>query len=105
MPTKLPLMHLTLQGSDSCSFQWKIDYNPIQPGETQKAIYGNDATRVARDQWLQQAADVICSVHQPEAAQAYRHLVRSNGLHEELARAILCYVISVKLTPLSSLVI
>jgi hypothetical protein len=73
-----------------------LDYNPTQP---QKAIYGTyNTTRRARDQWLQHAADVICSGHQPEQAeQAYRHFARSNGFHEELARAILVHDISVSL--------
>jgi hypothetical protein len=76
-----------------------LNYNPTQPGERQKAIYGtHNATRKARDHWLQHAADVICSGHQPEQAeQAYRHFARSNGLHEELARAILVHNISVSL--------
>ena len=75
-----------------------LDYNPIQPGERQKAVYGRqNATRKARDQWLQHAADVICSGQQPEVEQAYRHLAWSNALHEELARAILIHDISVSL--------
>lgn len=69
-----------------------LDYNPTQPGETQKAIYGiNNATRKVRDQWLQHAADVIRSERRPEVEQAYRNHARLNGLHEELARAILIY--------------
>jgi hypothetical protein len=55
--------------------QMNLDYNPTQPGERRKAIYGTyNATRKARDQWLQHAANV---------------------LHEELARAILSHDISV----------
>ncbi len=75
-----------------------VDYNPTQPGEKQKEIYGICiATRKARDQWLQRAADFIRSEHQPEAERAYRHFALSNGLHEQLARAILIHDISVSL--------
>ena len=68
----------------------KLDYNPIEPGERQKAIYGiNNATRKARKQWLQHAADVICSGQHSKVEQAFYQLARSNGVHEELSRAIL----------------
>jgi hypothetical protein len=73
-----------------------LDYNPTQPGERQKAIYGiNNATRKARDQWLQRVVGVIRSGHQPEVDEAYRDHARSHGLHEELARAILIHDIEV----------
>jgi hypothetical protein len=89
---------LYLPGLKSRQFQMNLAYSPTQPGETQKAIYGTyNATRKARDQWLQHAAAVICSVHQQEVEQAYRHFAPSNGLHEELARAILVHDISVSL--------
>lgn len=73
-----------------------LDYNPTQPGETQKAIYGiNNATKKARDQWLQRVVGVIRSGHQPELDKAYRDHARSNDLEEELARAILIHDIRV----------
>jgi hypothetical protein len=75
-----------------------LDYNPIQPGEREKAIYGiNNATRKARDRWLQRAVDVICSEHQPKIEQVYRDHARLNGFHEELVRAILIHDIRVSL--------
>jgi len=78
--------------------QMNLDYNPTQPGEGQKAVYGKiNLNRKARRRWLQHAADVICSGRQLEVEQAYRQLARSNGLHEELARAILVHDISVSL--------
>jgi hypothetical protein len=75
-----------------------LKYNPTQPGERQKARYGIcNATRKARDQWVQDAVDVIYSEPHPAVEQAYRDHARSNNLHEELARAILIHDISVSL--------
>ena len=51
----------------------------------------------ARAWWLQRTANLIRSERHPEAEQAYRDHTRSNGLHEELARAILIHDISVRL--------
>ncbi len=77
-------------------YQMNLDYKPTQPEERRKAIYGTyNATRKARDQWLQHAANVIRTEHQPEVQQAYRDHARLNGLHEELARAILSHDIFV----------
>ncbi len=73
-----------------------LEYNPTQSEERRKAIYGTyNATRKARNQWLQHAANVIRSGHQPEVEQAYHDHARLNDLHEELARAILSHDISV----------
>lgn len=47
--------------------------------------------------WLERSADIIRSKRHPEAEQAYRDQAQSNGLHEELARAILFHYISVML--------
>jgi hypothetical protein len=78
--------------------EMNLDYDPTQPGERQKTIYGiYDAARKARDQWLQHAVHVIYSVPQPEVRQAYRHFARSKGFYEKLARAILAHDISVSL--------
>ena len=75
-----------------------LDYDPIQPKEGQKAVYGrNNAIGKARDRWLQRAAGVISSGQWPEVEQAYRQFARSNGFQEELARAVLIHDISVSL--------
>jgi hypothetical protein len=82
-----------------------LDYNPTQPGERQKAIYGTDnATRKARHQWLIRAADVIRFGPCPQVEPIYRNIARKNRLYEELQRAILAVDIGVRLL-LRSLVI
>jgi hypothetical protein len=78
--------------------EMNLDYNPTQPGERQKAIYGiYVATRKALDQWIQHAVHMIYSEPQPEVRRAYRHFARSKGFYEKLARAILAHDISVSL--------
>lgn len=47
--------------------------------------------------WFERTADLIRSKRHPEAEQAYRDQTQSDGLHEELARAILIHNISVRL--------
>lgn len=87
-----------LPGLKALKLQMNLDYDPIQPGEKLKAIYGTyNATRRAINQWLQRAIRVIYSEQQPEAGPAYRHFARLKGLHEELAREILAHDISVSL--------
>lgn len=67
-----------------------LAYNPTQPEERQKDVYGTDnATRKVRNQWIKHAARVIRSGYPPEIEQAYYELAILNGLREELARAIL----------------
>ena len=79
-----------LPGLEFRKCQMNLDYKPTQPGKKQIATYGiYNATRKARDQWLQHAANVIRSGHNPEIEQAYCDHARLTGLREELARAIL----------------
>ena len=74
------------------------DFDPTQPGEREKAVYGmNNTTRKARDRWLRHTAAVIRSGHQSEVQQAYRDFAQSKGLHVELAREILIYDVEVSL--------
>ena len=73
-----------------------LDYNPTQPVESCGTSKTN-AIRKARDEWLQHAADVIRSGYQPEIEQAFLDHAGLNGLHEELARAILVHDIKVSL--------
>ena len=71
-------------------------HNPTQPGEIQKAIYGiNNATKRARDHWLQHATDIIRSKHKREIKLAFFNRAQSYGLYEELARTILIHDIRV----------
>lgn len=82
-----------------------LDYDPTQPGEIQKAIYGTDnATRKAHHCWVICAADVIRSGSCPQVEPIYRNIARKRRLHEELQRAILIVDIKVRLL-LRSLVI
>jgi hypothetical protein len=75
-----------------------LEYNPTQPEERQKAVYGTPTTtRKARDRWLLHAADVIYSTSRLEIKQAPCNHARRYGLHGELARAILIHKISVSL--------
>ncbi|KAM0794837.1 hypothetical protein BDR22DRAFT_977402 [Usnea florida] len=65
-------------------------YNPINPGERQKDVYGiQKATKDARTLWLCHAAHSIRSKEHPEIQPAYEHFARLNGLHEALSRAII----------------
>jgi hypothetical protein len=75
-----------------------LEYNPTQPEERQKAVYGTPTTtRKARDRWLLHAADVIYSTSSLEIVQAVCEHVRRYSLQGELARAILIRNISVSL--------
>ena len=76
--------------------QMNLDYNPTQPVESCGTGKTN-AIRKARDEWLQHAADVIRSGYRPEIEQAFLDHAGFNGLHEELARAILVHDIKVSL--------
>lgn len=79
-----------------------LDYNPTQPTQAQKDIYGIcNATRRVRTPWLQRAAAWICSARHQGVEGAYRDHAQSNDLQEELARAILVQDISVGLPLLS----
>ena len=84
-------------------FPMDLLYEPTEPIQTQIHVYGKiEATRKARHQWLQHAADVIRSNDHVEVEPAYRSHALSLGLGEELARAILVHDIRVITSPLSS---
>lgn len=75
-----------------------LDHDPIHPGERQINVFGiHNATRRVRDRWLRHAANVIRSEHPPEVEWTFRYLARSNGVQEQLERAILVHDISVSL--------
>ena len=76
-------------------FELNLEYNPTNPRERQKDVYGiKKASEDARTLWLCHAAHKIRSEKHPEVHPAYRHFARLNGLHEALARATIVYDVS-----------
>ena len=73
-----------------------LDYNPTHLGESHD-VGTTNPIREIRDEWLRHAAYVIRSGYRLEIEQAFFNHARSNGLHEELARAILVHDIQVSL--------
>ena len=77
-------------------FKMNLDYNPTHLGESHD-VGTTNPIREIRDEWLRHAAHVIRSGYRLEIEQAFFNHARSNGLHEELARAILVHDIQVSL--------
>ena len=79
-----------------------LEYNPVEPGEGQKAIHGiNYANQKARNQWLHHTADIVCSDQGPEVEQAFYELARRHGIRGMLIRAILEHDIMARPHPLA----